>query len=259
MGNQAEIFGQLEEDIKRFIKKYPQTAHLLYDSFVDHKNRYKKDLEIFQQNFKGGTVLDLGANPFHLMYCLKKLGINVAGVDINPDNLKKFISQFGLLVVKCDIEKEKLPFSNNSFDFIILNEVFEHLREKPIFVLTEIHRVLKKGGILLLTTPNLYALHKILMFNLGMSINDAYQEFNKLNLYGYIGHIREYSTKEIKKFLENTGFQIKKVIYQNHYSFFKYPGFKNNFILRLAGLMIDLVMILVPFWRRHQIFIAKKI
>lgn len=255
---QKKVFSQLEEEIEEFVKANPKQKHFLYDSFKDHQKRYKKDLEVFRQNFKGGKVLDIGASPFHLMYCLKKLGIDVVGVDINPELLKKFTGQHNLLVKKCNIETGKLPFKSNTFDFIIFNEVFEHLRINPILALKEINRVLKPGGILLLTTPNLYALHKILMFNLGKSFNDAYYEFNQLNIYGYVGHIREYSTKEVRKFLENTGFKIKSVTYQNNYSFFNYGGFKNNAIMRSGGLMIDLLMIANPVWRRHQIIIAKK-
>jgi len=161
-------------------------------------------------------------------------------------------------IKKANIETEKLPYKNNTFDFIIFNEVFEHLRINPILTLKEINRVLRPGGILLLTTPNLYAIHKILMFNLGRSFNDAYDEFNKLNIYGYMGHIREYSTKEVRKFLKNTNFKIETVIYRNDYSFFKYPGFKNIFI-KLIGLMVDLLMMVNPYWRRHLAFIAKKI
>lgn len=250
------ILKNLESELMIFVKQNPSFKHLLLDSFTDHKNRYKKDLELISKYFKGGKILDIGANPFHITFCLKQLGYEVVGVDIDPDRFKKFINQYDLTIKKANIEIEKLPFRNNTFDFVIFNEVFEHLRINPIFTLKEINRVLKPSGTLILTTPNLYAIHKILMFNLGRSFNDAYDEFNKLNIYGYMGHIREYSTKEIKKFLKNTNFKIEKVIYRNDYSFFKYPGFKNIFI-KLIGLMINLLMIINPYWRRHIAFIAK--
>lgn len=254
-----KILDRLEKELKSFIRKNPKSGHILYDSFVDHKDRYKKDLEMIHKYYKGGKVLDIGASPFHLMYSLKRLGIDVEGVDISPDQFKKFIDKYSLPVKKCNIETEKLPFENNFFDFIILTEVFEHLRINPIFALSEIHRVLRHGGTLFLTTPNLYAIHKIFMFNSGLSFNDAYDEFNKLLSFGYAGHIREYSTKEMKKFLEKTGFRIEKIMYQNYYSFFRYAGFENNIFLRLAGLAVDILMAINPCWRRHQVFLIKKI
>lgn len=258
MKRDKEILTQLKLEINKFTKEFPSSEHLLSDSYNDHKKRYEKDLEIIRNNFKGGRVLDIGSSPYHLLYCLKSLGIDAVGIDIDPKQLKGFADRHKLLVKKCDIETEKMPFGNNTFDFIIFTEIFEHLRINPILVLREINRVLKKGGTLFLTTPNLYAIHKIFMFNLGISINDAYNEFNKLEIYGYMGHIREYSTKEIRKFLENTGFKLENVTYQNYYSFFKYAGFKNNILLRLAGLMLDILMRVNPYWRRHQVVIAKK-
>lgn len=258
MNKYDDILLELEKDLDHFTKENPSLRHLLWNSFNDHKKRYKKDLEVINKYFKGGKILDLGASPFHITYCLKQWGFDVTGVDINPDSFTAFLKKYELDIKKANIETEKLPYKNNTFDFIIFNEVFEHLRINPILTLKEINRVLRPGGILLLTTPNLYAIHKILMFNLGRSFNDAYDEFNKLNIYGYMGHIREYSTKEVRKFLKNTNFKIETVIYRNDYSFFKYPGFKNIFI-KLIGLMVDLLMMVNPYWRRHLAFIAKKI
>lgn len=258
MSKYKDILLDFKKELDDFTKENPSLKHFLWDSFKDHQTRYKKDLELIERYFKGGKILDIGANPFHITFCLKKLGFEVTGVDINPAPFKGFINKHNLVIKKVNIETEKLPFKTNTLDFIIFNEVFEHLRINPVFTLREINRVLKPGGILLLTTPNLYAIHKIIMFNLGKSFNDAYDEFNKLNIYGYVGHIREYSTSEIRKFLQNTNFKIENVVYRHDYSFFTYPGFKNIFI-KLTGLLIDLLMMINPYWRRHQAFIAKKI
>ncbi len=256
MTKQDVLLLQLEEELDAFTKVNPSLRHFLWDSFNDHRNRYKEDLKLIDKYFKKGKILEVGSNPFHLIICLKKLDLDVVGVDINPEPFKSFINKYNLPIKKVNIETEKMPFRDNTFDFVIFNEVFEHLRINPIFALKEINRVLKPDGILLLTTPNLYAIHKIFMFNLGMSFNDAYDEFNKLNVYGYIGHFREYSAQEVKKFLEKTNFKIEKVIYRNDYSFFKYEGIK-NIIFRLMGLAIDLLMKVNPYWRRHFAIIAK--
>lgn len=257
MNKYDAILLRLEKELNKFTRGNVSLRHLLWDSFNDHKNRYKKDLEIINKYFNGGKILDVGANPFHITYCLKQWGFDITGVDINPDPFKTFINRYNLVIREANIETEELPFRMNTFDFIIFNEVFEHLRINPILTLNEINRVLKPGGILLLTTPNLYAIHKIFMFNLGKSFNDAYDEFNKINIYGYMGHIREYSTKEIRKFLQNTNFKIENVVYRHDYSFFNYPGF-NNIFIKSMGLVVDLLMMINPYWRRHQAFIATK-
>ena len=58
---------------------------------------------------------------------------------------------------------------------------------------------------MMLTTPNLYSLINIVSFFLGKNINDAYEEFEKIHSLGHAGHIREYSSKEVKRFLIDTG------------------------------------------------------
>lgn len=58
---------------------------------------------------------------------------------------------------RIDIELEPLPFADATFDIIVSFEVLEHLRD-PFLYLSEISRVLKRRGMLLLSTPNLASL-----------------------------------------------------------------------------------------------------
>ncbi len=52
-----------------------------------------------------------------------------------------------------DIENDFLPHDDNSIDFITMNAVIEHIHN-PSHILSEIHRVLKKDGLLFIRTPN---------------------------------------------------------------------------------------------------------
>jgi SAM-dependent methyltransferase len=61
-----------------------------------------------------------------------------------------------------DLEKT-LPYESASFDLIILAEVIEHL-ERHQLLIEEIGRILRRGGSLILTTPNLGRLHSRLHF-----------------------------------------------------------------------------------------------
>ena len=72
MNKYNDILLKLEKELDSFTKENPSLKHILYDSFNDHKNRYKKDLELFEKYFKGGKILEVGASPFHLTCCLKK-------------------------------------------------------------------------------------------------------------------------------------------------------------------------------------------
>jgi predicted SAM-dependent methyltransferase len=56
-------------------------------------------------------------------------------------------------VMKCDLDRQKLPFSDNYFDEVYSKNLFEHLTNLG-FAIKEMYRVLKKGGKLILITDN---------------------------------------------------------------------------------------------------------
>ncbi|HEX6977540.1 MAG TPA: methyltransferase domain-containing protein [Patescibacteria group bacterium] len=254
------LIQKLQKEVEIFIETNPDIADFMWTSFVDHKNRYINDLSLINKYFKKGKskkVMEIGSLPCHMTYCLKEMGFNTFGIDINPKVLSKFIRKCNLDVRKCDIEKQRLPFPDNYFDNILFNEVFEHLRIDPLSTLKEINRVMKPKGIMILTTPNLYALHKIIMFNTGKGFNNAYIEFEKLSKYGYMGHIREYSVNEVKNILEKSGFKVKKVEYKL-YNYFHTNKLFSNPYKKVFAYLLDYAMGMVPRFRPGQIFIATK-
>lgn len=181
--------------------------------------RIAADLEIVKKYIpKKSHFLEIGAIPLMLTLPMKKLGYSFDCVDLNPSRFMETINNFDIKVHKCDIEKEILPFDDNCYEFVILNEVFEHLRINPIFTISEIRRVLKPNGILLLSTPNLRSVEGLinLVFrNKGYALcGDIYTEYDKLKKHGHMGHVREYTTREIKEFLQNINFDVIKVIYR---------------------------------------------
>jgi len=81
------------------------------------------------------------------------LGIKeVYGVDVGEHALVK-AKEKRIITFQVDISREKLPFQDETFDFVTLLNIIEHVEELD-FTLKEIYRVLKKGGVFLLATPN---------------------------------------------------------------------------------------------------------
>ena len=74
---------------------------------------------------------------------------NLEALDINPENFK-------VAGIKCHKGNlgENLPFENESYDLVIVVEGIEHLEAQYHFV-NECNRILKPGGILIVTTPNI--------------------------------------------------------------------------------------------------------
>ena len=91
------------------------------------------------------TALDLGARSGAQSRWLEARGYEVTSVDIEP----KFDE---CLHLDANVP---LPFDDESFDFVWCSEVIEHL-ENPSASLSELLRVTKRGGRLVLTTPNSY-------------------------------------------------------------------------------------------------------
>lgn len=101
-------------------------------------------LEIFLSVFekeKRGKVLDIGCGNGDYAYNLNKMGFDVLAGDMDVD---RFRYKDQIKFQKCNIT-EKLPFTDNSFDFVLLAEVIEHLRN-PYDVIKELNRILKPGG-----------------------------------------------------------------------------------------------------------------
>jgi SAM-dependent methyltransferase len=205
------IFEDLSEGIKLLTPKFSEYSH---GYFINHKERYINDVRIVDRHHKSGSILEVGGHPFHFTYFLSKLDYSVVSLDIDPSRAKPLIDKNDLNVIKCNVETEKLPFDDETFQMVLFNEIFEHLRINPIDTLEEVNRILKPGGIMMLTTPNLYALHTIVNYLIGRGIRKPYNQFKSLKTLGHMGHIREYSVNEVKIFLENTGFEVVDIKYR---------------------------------------------
>ncbi|MFH1397231.1 MAG: class I SAM-dependent methyltransferase [Candidatus Omnitrophota bacterium] len=96
-----------------------------------------------------GKMLDLGCGDGDYSKSLKDLGFDVIAGDID---LVRFKYKNDIEFKYCDITK-KLPFADNTFDYVLLMEVVEHLRN-PYTVIPEINRIIKKNGSLVISTPN---------------------------------------------------------------------------------------------------------
>lgn len=185
--------------------------------FQHHHKRYNFDLDTIDRYYTSGKILEVGSAPYHLTWLMKERGLPVTGVDIDPSRQKEFIERAGLEIITCNIEKDPLPFPDDHFHYVIFNEIFEHLRINPIATLKELRRVVHPDGVFVLSTPNLYSVRNIVNIIRGKGFDDPYTEFNKLNTIGHMGHVREYSVRQVQAFLANTGFKILKSTTVSHY------------------------------------------
>jgi len=215
----------------------------------NHQCRYLADLSGIARLAPAGPLLEIGAAPCHMTALLKLHGYSAVGVDLDPGRVGGLIERFGLDVRRCDIERAPLPFADESFACVLLCETFEHLRIDPAFVLSEINRVLGPGGTLYLTTPNVYSLPSLGRYLLGRSVADPFQEFGKLRSLGHMGHVREYSAREVVRFVECSGFRVQSIDYRYH------PNRRG----RKARLLYLAYRIAPRRFRREIVIVARKV
>ena len=108
---------------------------------------------------KNASILDAGCGEGALLNELQKRGYrNLHGVDIEKEKYAINDVKFK----KADLN-ERIPFSDGSFDLIFSIENLEHL-DSPYNAIKEFHRVLKKDGVLIVSTPNLNNWYQKLYF-----------------------------------------------------------------------------------------------
>ncbi|HUU43233.1 MAG TPA: class I SAM-dependent methyltransferase [Planctomycetota bacterium] len=168
--------------------------------------RYLDTVTFMDRHALGGKVLEVGSAPGYFTVVLAELGYDVTGVDMDPERFRAFIDKHGLNIVKADVETERLPFDDDTFDTVLFAEIIEHLRINPLHALREACRVLKPQGRILVTTPNISPVDRI-MFVFGRDYQeDPATGFSRLEQLGHMGHVRLYSAGEVERFLECTGF-----------------------------------------------------
>lgn len=203
-----------------------------------------KDIKVFVKSLlisksdelKDKVVLDIPAGSGYSSEILHDLKANVEAYDLFP----KFFKVDGMNCNYADLSRE-LPIKSSYADFILCQEGIEHLTDQlKLFV--EFNRVLKKGGNLLLTTPNASKLRSKLSHFLSeseyfykiMPANelDSIWISDKNNREIYFGHIFLIGIQKLRVLAKLTGFDIKKIHHFriNHTSLFLFV-FAYPFIL----------------------------
>jgi SAM-dependent methyltransferase len=231
-----DIVNEVEADLRQRDQDTPYFT-MLRASYVD-------DLMNIEALHRGGAMLEIGGYPFYFSMCLVKLGVDFTTVDLAPQRAQNLICEHSLRVVTCDIEREPLPFQDHSVATIALCATFEHLRVDPFFALEEMRRVLQPGGVLYLTTPNLYRLGNIVSFALGRGLAfDPIREYGKVRRVGHMGHVREYTLSEMRRFLAGAGFASIEI--------------RTRATPSLRGKLVDAVQWLLPGIRSEMVAIAR--
>ena len=101
----------------------------------------------------GKRVLELGCSSGYLAQQLRDRGNAFVGVELDAEAARE-AEQWCEQVIVGDVESSTLPLESASFDVLLCGDVVEHLRD-PVAVLAKLRPLVKPGGTLVLSTPNI--------------------------------------------------------------------------------------------------------
>jgi len=207
---------------------------------LDCKERITK-ADRFTSN-KTDNFLDIGCGEGYGLIEAKSKGWKVFGIDIT-DRRMEAAKTNDITFIKADLINSNLPA--DYFDVVYLDSVLEHVYN-PSDYLSEIKRILKKGGILYLGVPNEDSLfndvRKILYKITGKNITEKIKPFQSPY------HINGFNKKSLTFALINAGFKITELRnFANRLLFMREKPFSKEFIKLL--LIFPIYLLAIPFRR----------
>jgi SAM-dependent methyltransferase len=203
------IAGQLQPDIRRV-------------SLLVSLAQSATDLEFH------GEGLELGCGYGFLLFPMAIFNPKVhwTGVE-HPErsyfkhvDFQQAIRDYKCELVGVDFVPEPLPFADGKFSVVTFSETLEHLPvERLNFVLAEISRVLRSGGILIASSPNQASLENRIRLFKGTSILDLPDHMVVAK--GIFGHIRLYTPAEMCHLMCERGFSLVRSVLESNNSAYR--------------------------------------
>ncbi len=153
------------QTLEQFLRLYVSEDANERSYFETHIKRYFATLEALPDGQSGERLLELGAAFHHLtpalIHCKGYEDVRCTDVwEGEPSSKRVLASSDGkfrdeVIVDNFDLQTSPWPYADGGFDVVLCCEILEHLALDPMALMAEMNRVLKPGGTLLLTTPNL--------------------------------------------------------------------------------------------------------
>ena len=156
--------------------------------------RINEVLDGFEKFRKNNKMLDVGCGPGLFLIEAKKRGWEVYGTEFTDKQLA-YLKDKGINTLKGKLTNNS--FEDGLFDVIISSEVIEHINN-PVEEMQQFHRLLRKGGVVYITTPNFNALERYLL-------KGDYE------IIEYPEHLSYYTPTTINLLLTNNGFEKLKI------------------------------------------------
>lgn len=182
-----------------FEKKYGEILKGLKNH--DRHENYLEEVATIQKFANSGDYLDVGCHAGWLLSYLKKYTqFNLMGIEPSPTTAKLTAERLGVKVVNSYVKDGVL--ADESFDFVSMTDVFEHL-PNPGEVLGVLRKALRPKGKIMIKVPNGSFTHlKYRLKNLLPFLIFAKDTFDAKE------HLVHYHQAALRKILESNGFKI---------------------------------------------------
>ena len=200
--------------------KIQESFYERYNKNAVHRIDHIKDVVKFILP-EGDNLLDIGCSVGNLMLIAKDKYEKIYGIDISEVALSK-AKKLGYKTKKVDLERDKIPFENDFFDCVVCLEVIEHVMD-PEKLLLEIKRVMKRGGIAIISTPNIRFLKNVY----DLAVRGTFMDRM------WAGHIRFFTYRDMIKLAKSCGFKITGIYGTCKGRYFLKEFLSRNIVLKL--------------------------
>lgn len=179
------------------------------DYVAKAKDRMDRTFDVIAPHIAGKVVVDVGASPFYLLYRAKQAGarrchgLYFANDEHPLRSSNAIFSDAGSIEIShANVEEEGFPFSADEVDVVTACEILEHFDSFPVQFAAEVRRVLKPGGYLAITVPNVCSIANIIKLLFQRNIYMKYRS----DVTGR--HKHEFTLKQLKDFVHYMGMEI---------------------------------------------------
>ena len=183
-----------------------------------HAGRLQWDVDFLTAHYRFASCVNVGGAPFLFEYLLEKTraDLKLVSLDLNPARFPQAPKILGTEVIEMDIENATASAIEclGEFECVVFCEIFEHLRINVLRTMRLLSKLMSAEGILYLTMPNGLGRSAWLKFLQGRTGPDPVSEWRKLCQIGHMGHVREYSFREIVGVLEECGLVLERYFFR---------------------------------------------
>ncbi|MBS2039503.1 methyltransferase domain-containing protein [bacterium] len=236
---------------------------LSLDAYVRHRSLLGKE---------NPDILDVGGFPGSLAKTLRlffkeKGRVDGAGLACPADFIQE-MEEYQVKFFACNLDPliasygqpsslpTRIEVEDGSYDVVFAMEVLEHTLD-PLYMLREINRVLRPGGLVVITTPNQLTLSNRLRAIVGRSVYFPLKDSIMYNQSDWRPHIREYTQAEMVKLTQDAGLDVLEKSFMNIFDDFPLVWGWKKPLLRILRSMARPLMA-IPSLQHGQMVVARR-